>query len=934
MHAANNLKQFLRNHTYSNENNQNITHTRIGSKDKKIAGGSYTILDEDKSTFWNLYHKHVFEEGNHEYLTESQLQNGEGPILIDMDFRFNMDVQERQHNDDDIRQICEIYVEKISEIKDFNSINECSFPIYVFQKPDVNTKCNDEGITKDGIHIIIGIKMNHQEQIILRNNVIPEIAEVFQDMPLINKMDDILDRGITSGSNKWQVIGSRKPGHQRYELTNIFMYKYKKEHEEFVYNITVEEHEISEFNLSKNIHKLSAQYSDHISIETKDTIKSQCSQVSLKKKTTRKFKVVNNTATTIDYKDITSKQILEEQVELWISNLTDTEYKYKELYDYTMALPESYYGPGSYNNWIRVGWAIKNTNERLFIIWLAFSAQSCNFDYTTGVDELLNRWTQFTISDDDTKNLTHASIKYWCKLENPTKYSEILNKSVNYYIEETIKSEGSDYDIAVVLHKLYNGKFVCTNISKRIWYKFDGHRWKENDKGTDLRNLISTELYKIYLGLIQMYVKKLSSLESTSEDEAELSEYRKKINVSAKQATVITKSLKDKSKKDKLMEECVHLFYDPDFEEMVDNNKKLIGFDNGVIDFNTKTFREGRPEDYISRSTKNNYLTRNEIENFDTKKNEIEDFMKKLFPKEELCNYMWDHLASTLIGGNINQTFNIYNGNGSNGKSLLVKLMEKSLGDGTKGGYKGSVPNSLITQKRNSVGSTSSEIAQLKGVRYAVIQEPSQGDVLNEGILKELTGGDPITARGLYKDSITFEPHFKLVVCTNNLFDINSTEDGTWRRIKITRFESKFVDNPVDDDPDEPYQFLKDRTLEDKLDGWVPVFMNMLVERAYNTDGIVHDCLAVTEISDSYRNDQDYINNFMKEKLKMDPEGCVGKRTISECFKQWYSTTYSKTPPSCKALHERMEKKFGKYTKRGWKGVNIILEEDDDDEEE
>ena len=320
--------------------------------------------------------------------------------------------------------------------------------------------------------------------------------------------------------------------------------------------------------------------------------------------------------------------------------------------------------------------------------------------------------------------------------------------------------------------------------------------------------------------------------------------------------------------------------------------------------------------------------------NFDSKEAEIVDFMKKLFPKQELCEYMWDHLASTLIGGNINQTFNIYNGNGSNGKSLLVKLMEKSLGDGTKGGYKFSVPNSLITQKRNSVGSTSSEIAQLKGVRYAVIQEPSQGDVLNEGILKELTGGDPITARGLYKDSITFEPHFKLVVCTNNLFDINSTEDGTWRRIKITKFESKFVDNPVSDDPDEPYQFLKDRTLEEKIDGWIPVFMNMLVERAYKTEGIVKDCTAVTEISDSYRNDQDYINSFMKEKIKEDPEGRIGKREISECFKQWYNTTYSKTAPSCKALHERMEKKFGKYTKRGWKGVTIILEEEDEDDDE
>ena len=934
MHAANNLKQFLRNHHYSNGSNSLITHTRIGSKDKTIAGGSYSISNDEMSQFWSIYYKHVFVDCNPEYLTETQLKDGNGPILIDIDFRYNFDVQERQHNDEHIQSIFELYIEKINEIKEFTSLQECEFPIYIFQKPDVNTSCNEEGITKDGIHIIIGIKMNHQEQLLLRNKIKEEINDIIEDLPFINTIDDIMDRGISSGSNNWQVYGSRKPGHQRYELTNIYNIKYKNEHSDFISNIVTEEIPVANFNLSKNIHKLSAKYSDHIEIKTKDSILNECSTMTLKKKGGRKFKVVNNSTGIIDFRDITTREILNEQLELWFSKLTDADYKYREIYDYVMALPESYYGPGSYNNWIRVGMALKNIHENLFIVWIVFSAQSKNFNFTTGIDELIDRWNKFTLSDDDSNNLKEGSIKFWCKTENPIEYSKILNKSIQYYIDETIKSEGADYDIAVLLHKLYNGKFVCTNISKKIWYRFDRHRWKESDKGTHLRNLISTDVYQIYLNLIQSYIKLMSNLDQTTDDESALAENRKKLGVATKQATIIAQSLRDKSKKDKIMEESLHLFFDEDFEELIDNDKKLLGFKNGIIDFNTKEFREGRPEDYVSRSTKIDYQTENEINNFDSKKTEIEDFMHKLFPKEELCNYMWDHLASTLIGGNMNQTFNIYNGNGSNGKSLLVKLMEKSLGEGTKGGYKGSVPNSLITQKRNSIGTTSSEIAQLKGVRYAVIQEPSQGDVLNEGILKELTGGDPITARGLYKDSITFEPHFKLVVCTNNLFDINSTEDGTWRRIKITRFESKFVDNPVKDDPDEPYQFLKDKTLEDRLDEWVPVFMNMLVKRAFMTDGIVKDCIAVTEISDSYRNDQDYINSFINEKIKSDPEGSVGKRAISEVFKQWYNTTYSKTAPSCKSLHERMEKKFGKYTKRGWKGISIILEEDDDDDNE
>ncbi len=92
------------------------------------------------------------------------------------------------------------------------------------------------------------------------------------------------------------------------------------------------------------------------------------------------------------------------------------------------------------------------------------------------------------------------------------------------------------------------------------------------------------------------------------------------------------------------------------------------------------------------------------------------------------------------------------------------------------GEYKETVPITLITQKRNSVGSTSSEVVALKGARYAVMQEPSKGDKLNEGIMKEITGGDPLQGRALFKDCVTFIPQFKLVVCTNTLLDIGSND--------------------------------------------------------------------------------------------------------------------------------------------------------------
>ena len=141
--------------------------------------------------------------------------------------------------------------------------------------------------------------------------------------------------------------------------------------------------------------------------------------------------------------------------------------------------------------------------------------------------------------------------------------------------------------------------------------------------------------------------------------------------------------------------------------------------------------------------------------------------MAKLFPNKNLRKYMWEYLGSLMLGTNQIQTFNLFTGVGSNGKSMLVKFVSLALGD-----YKGTVPISLVTQKRLGLGGTSSEVAQLKGIRFAVMNEPSKGDKINEGIMKEITGGDPIQGRTLYKDTVTFVPQFNLVVCTNTLFDM------------------------------------------------------------------------------------------------------------------------------------------------------------------
>jgi len=285
---------------------------------------------------------------------------------------------------------------------------------------------------------------------------------------------------------------------------------------------------------------------------------------------------------------------------------------------------------------------------------------------------------------------------------------------------------------------------------------------------------------------------------------------------------------------------------------------------------------------------------------------------------------MWEHLASTLLGNNENQTFNIYIGTGANGKSKLIDLMSKVLGE-----YKGTVPITLITQKRNSIGGTSSEIHQLIGVRYAVMQEPSNGDKINEGIMKEITGGDPIQCRALFKESVTFIPQFKLVVGTNCFPDMEARDDGTWRRVRAVEYKAKFTKNPYNDPqfPKEeyPYQYMIDTKIDEKFEIWAPVMLSMLVEIAYKTQGKVKDCNAVMKKSEEYRKEQDVFLEFTSNCIQTSVSGEKLKISIvKDCFKNWYSSNYgnNKNPP-IKQLLDYMSKKYGR-TSDGWTHIEIV----------
>ena len=265
------------------------------------------------------------------------------------------------------------------------------------------------------------------------------------------------------------------------------------------------------------------------------------------------------------------------------------------------------------------------------------------------------------------------------------------------------------------------------------------------------------------------------------------------------------------------------------------------------------------------------------------------------------------------------------------------------------GEYADKLDIALMTQKRGKAGGPSPEITKLKGKRFVSMDEPSAGDQLNEGIMKQYTGGDEITGREMYgRRPIKFKPQFELICCTNRLFEINSTDKGTWRRIRQVDFKAEFVDEEVYkvkeelglcNDPNNPiYKKLDPSVMKDKLHRWIPVFTQLLIRKFKETRGRVKDCKAVLEASNTYREKQDFYEQFSKEKLvRGTNDDKIKKTDIRTIFAEWYTENMQKRPPKAQDLYDFLDKRLGKYRKRGWWGWKIkyetTLSEDEEDEE-
>jgi hypothetical protein len=193
------------------------THTRIPDKELCIYPGNFCI--KNKEEFWEKYYKEVIENNEDSYLTETQDENG--VIAIDLDFRYNHEVAIKQHDEDTVQYIICCLIEPLKQFYVFDE--KSKFEVYVMEKPSVN-QLENGSLTKDGIHIIIGLNMPNVLRTNYRTLVIKKLNEYQEqiNLPLINDWESVVDEGVLKTTTNWNLYGSKKPAHQAYRLTNIY----------------------------------------------------------------------------------------------------------------------------------------------------------------------------------------------------------------------------------------------------------------------------------------------------------------------------------------------------------------------------------------------------------------------------------------------------------------------------------------------------------------------------------------------------------------------------------------------------------------------------------------------------------------------------------------------------------------------------------------
>lgn len=416
----------------------------------------------------------------------------------------------------------------------------------------------------------------------------------------------------------------------------------------------------------------------------------------------------------------------------------------------------------------------------------------------------------------------------------------------------------------------YGNLYKYSYIANKF-YIYDGMKWKVDDKGS-IRKLIDEMIESI------KNEKVLHSEDVTEEEAREVFQkyYKKTRGTQAKK---------------NIMNELMHRR--PATPDEFDKDDMLLNVANGYIDLTSRELYKHDINKMFSQITNTDYTEKMQPAVW-------LDFLNDIFAGDKaVIRYIQKALGYSLTGSTREQIMFILFGKGRNGKSIFVEVISEILGD-----YSNNMQaKSLMVKKNDNINT---DIARLSKARFVTSSEPNEGFRFDEGLIKQLTGGDKVTARFLYAEEFEYTPKFKIWVSTNHKPIIRGTDDGIWRRLVLIPFDVQIPEEKVDKD-------LKYKLLRE-----APAILNWMAEGAYMW---MQEGLAMPEklkeAVQKYRNEMDTLGQFIEDCCKVDKNSSEKVSNLHQAYKTWSNDNLTSTKVlGMKSFSQKMEERFVKESRR------------------
>jgi len=301
-------------------------------------------------------------------------------------------------------------------------------------------------------------------------------------------------------------------------------------------------------------------------------------------------------------------------------------------------------------------------------------------------------------------------------------------------------------------------------------------------------------------------------------------------------------------------------------QSSLDQQMYLLGVSNGVVDLKSGCLKVNNRSDLITK------------QGFVEFRPEAEcplwlNFLHTIMGGDkEMMGYLQRIIGYSLTGNTSEQALFFLNGLGANGKSVLVKVIQKLLGD-----YASQMPIKVLTKRGNDAG-VDDNLARLRGARFVATTETEEGVWLNESDIKLMTGQDILNAQFKYQDSFQYEPEFKIFMSGNHRPKIKGNDYGIWRRIRLIPFEVRIARDK------------QDKKLEDKLTTELSGILNWAIEGCLEWQELgLQTPKKVEDATKEYRSEMDIIKSWKADCCEPTPGVGVTTATkgLYSSFKHW-----------------------------------------------